>query len=762
MSDEQAFRLQSLHPNTDQSASSPVKIEAPRELPKVILVNTSLKKLKYHLGQNDNVVKKRITPDALTERGMGDIVNIVVNSSLYINTSVNVNSSVAMNDYVNYVEMRNKCVKLEAELIKQRNIVEKDEYNRLSKSFSKHKQHCISLELAIQLNEEILQKNNTSVNQTEPLFDQLFELNNLKTELQAKDTTIKKLKAKIKRLNKTSTINSVKKDIDEIETINIELEHRERVFVITTLKNDLRKFKGKDIVDNAAQASNATTIAPGMYNLDLVTLAPKDKNNRETHIYYLKHTMKQAAILREIVEQSKSIDSASYYAYKITATNKVPLRDPIPLKVVAQESIVTKVYTRRPKVSKTNSSNSKPKIAKYVVQIVLWYLDSGCSKHMTRDHSQLTNFAHRFLSNVKFDNDHIAKIMGKKQSHKPKSKDTNQEKLYLLHMDLYGLMRVASVNGKKYILVIVDEYSRFTWVKFLASNDEAPDFIIEFMKMIQVGISRETSVAQTPQQNGVVERQNHTLVEAARTRLIFAQAPLFLWDEAIATACFAQSRSIIRQRHGKTPYELLHDRKLDLSYLHFNPPTIAVSPSTSIPSTQDQEHSLIISQGLEESPKTPHFHDDLLHESLHEDSTSQGLSSNMKPIHTLFESLGRWTKDHPIENVIEDPSRSASTRKQLHTDAMSFYFDSFLTFVEPKNFKQAMIEPSWINAIQEEIHEFKRLQVWELVSCPDKVMLIKLKWIYKVKTDEFGEESFAPVSRIEAILSLLQIQPTRI
>ncbi|GJS62056.1 retrovirus-related pol polyprotein from transposon TNT 1-94 [Tanacetum coccineum] len=74
----------------------------------------------------------------------------------------------------------------------------------------------------------------------------------------------------------------------------------------------------------------------------------------------------------------------------------------------------------------------------------------------------------------------------KKHSHKPKTDDTNQEKLFLLHMDLCGLMRVQSVNGKKYILVIVDDYSRFTWVKFLTSKDEAPDFIIKFLKMIQV------------------------------------------------------------------------------------------------------------------------------------------------------------------------------------------------------------------------------------------------------------------------------------
>ncbi|GJR28791.1 retrovirus-related pol polyprotein from transposon TNT 1-94 [Tanacetum coccineum] len=232
---------------------------------------------------------------------------------------------------------------------------------------------------------------------------------------------------------------------------------------------------------------------------------------------------------------------------------------------------------------------------------------------------------------------------------------------------------------------------------------------------------------------------------------------------------------------------------------YFNPPSIAVTPvqdaaaprdvvladsyvstsidqdapSVSIPSVQEQEQSLNISQGFEESPKTPIFRDDPLNESPHEESTSQGSSSNVRQTHTPFEHLGRWTKDHPIANIIGNPSRSVSTRKQLQTDAMWCYFDAFLTSVEPKNFKQAMTEPSWIDAMQEEIHEFQRLEVWELVPCPDKVLLIKLKWIYKVKTDEFGgvlknkarlvaqgfrqeeginfEESFAPVARIEAI-----------
>ncbi|GJV88559.1 retrovirus-related pol polyprotein from transposon TNT 1-94 [Tanacetum coccineum] len=197
------------------------------------------------------------------------------------------------------------------------------------------------------------------------------------------------------------------------------------------------------------------------------------------------------------------------------------------------------------------------------------------------------------------------------------------------------------------------------------------------------------------------------------------------------------------------------------------------APSTSIPSSQKHVQSPIISQGFEESTKTLTFHNDPLNESPNEDSTPQGSSSNVRQIHTQCEHLGRLTKDHPIENVICDPSRSISIRKQLETDVMWCYFDAFLTSVEPKNFKQAMTEPSWIDAMQEEIHEFERLEVWELVPCPDNVFLIKLKWIYKVKTDESGgvlknkarlvaqgfrqeegidfEESFAPVARIEAI-----------
>ncbi|GKD33433.1 retrovirus-related pol polyprotein from transposon TNT 1-94 [Tanacetum coccineum] len=107
-------------------------------------------------------------------------------------------------------------------------------------------------------------------------------------------------------------------------------------------------------------------------------------------------------------------------------------------------------------------------------------------------------------------------------------------------------------------------------------------------------------------------------------------------------------------------------------------------------------------------------------------------------VSTSLEQDAPSTKNHPLANVIRDPSRSVSIRKQLKTDAIRCYFDAFLTLVEPNNFKEAMLESSWIEAMQEEIHEFERLKVWELVPCSNLVMIIKLKWIFKVKKDECG------------------------
>nr|GEV39657.1 uncharacterized mitochondrial protein AtMg00810-like [Tanacetum cinerariifolium] len=299
----------------------------------------------------------------------------------------------------------------------------------------------------------------------------------------------------------------------------------------------------------------------------------------------------------------------------ITTTNKVPLREPIPLEVIKQESVVTKVYTKRPKVPRTSCSNSKPKITKYVI--------SNKTKPDTSRGSN-TSVAPS-SSSVALRSSVFGMYYGKskKQSHKPKSEDTNQEKLYLLHMDLCGPMRTASINGKKYIIVIVYDYSQFTWVNFLASKDKALDFIIKFLKMIQVrlstlvrnirtdigtefvnqtlhsyyesvGFSHETSVAGSPQQNGVIER-------------------IGLQSMTPATS----SSGLIPNPIPQQPFPVVDVPKaVDLADSSMSTSSDQDAPLTSTPSTQYQEHSLIISQGFEELLKTPHFHDDPLHESL--------------------------------------------------------------------------------------------------------------------------------------------------
>nr|GFA54272.1 retrovirus-related Pol polyprotein from transposon TNT 1-94 [Tanacetum cinerariifolium] len=164
------------------------------------------------------------------------------------------------------------------------------------------------------------------------------------------------------------------------------------------------------------------------------------------------------------------------------------------------------------------------------------------------------------LPKMKFEKDHVcsAREQGKihRKHHKSKTTFASNKLLYLLHIDLCGLMRIESINGKRYVLVVVDDYSRYTWIFFFHSKYEASE----------VGITQQFSAARTPQQNGVMEKRNRTLVEAARTMLTFANLTSFLWTEAISTACFIQNRSIIHKRFDKTPYELMNKRKPNIKF----------------------------------------------------------------------------------------------------------------------------------------------------------------------------------------------------
>ncbi|GJX16038.1 retrovirus-related pol polyprotein from transposon TNT 1-94 [Tanacetum coccineum] len=587
-------------------------------------------KMNQVLNENERLLEQVISKD---------IVSIIVNSSVD-NASVNVHEC-------------EKCLKLETELLNKKDFIEKETYDKLFKSFTNLEKHCISLEVDTQLNQEIFQRENFVSNQSAPSFDQYFELNELKDQSQEKDTVIKKMKERIKSLSGYMNEDKVKKDLEEIETINIELEHRvsnliaenehlkqtykqlydsikparirskeqcdvlinqvnqksveisdlnakiqEQGLTVTTLKDELRKLKGKDLADNVVCKH---TIDPEMLKIDVEFISPRLLNNRSAHSNHLKHTQEEAVILREIVKQGKSqnplnnsLDSACctqknkveahhrkvksslknkdcVVAPKGTANvqhsklnvnselkcvkcngcmlsdnhdlcvldfiNNVNAHKPTALESDAPKPVVTLVYSMKPRKPKTNVLVSKSK----VIQIILWYLDSGCSKHMTRDRSQLTNFVNKFLGTVKFGNDHMANILG--------YGDYQIGNVTISRVLLWNHMRVvvASVNERSTSSSLSDDYSRFTWVKCLVhlnGTEVVNPSLREYL------------------------RRNHTLIDVARTILIDAKALLFLWAEAVAIACYTQNRSIIRLRQGKTPYELLHDKPPDLSFFH--------------------------------------------------------------------------------------------------------------------------------------------------------------------------------------------------
>nr|GEX37925.1 retrovirus-related Pol polyprotein from transposon TNT 1-94 [Tanacetum cinerariifolium] len=206
------------------------------------------------------------------------------------------------------------------------------------------------------------------------------------------------------------------------------------------------------------------------------------------------------------------------------------------------------------------------------------------------------------------------------------------------------------------------------------------------------------------------------------------------------------------------------------------------APSTSNSTTSTEIQSSIIPQDVRDENldiDVAHMGSDLLfgipipEVNSEQSTTPASPQAIVQTDHPLPHHNSKWTKDHPLNNIIGQLDRPVSTRLQLHEQALFCYYDTFLTSVEPKTYKEALTQSCWIEAMQEELNEFERLEVCELVPRPEKVMVITLKWIYKVKLDELGgilknkarlvargyrqeegidfEESFAPVARLEAI-----------
>nr|GFC32488.1 putative ribonuclease H-like domain-containing protein [Tanacetum cinerariifolium] len=206
----------------------------------------------------------------------------------------------------------------------------------------------------------------------------------------------------------------------------------------------------------------------------------------------------------------------------------------------------------------------------------------------------------RGLPTKSFDNDHTctACLKGKRHKASCNSKLVNSvtKPLYTLHMDLFGLTSVSSISHKWYCLVVTDDFSKFTWTFFLRSKDETSDILQKFITEIenlkdlkvkiircdnggefrnkemndfcsQNEIKKEFSNARTPQQNGVAERRNRTLIEAARTMLADAKLPVTFWAKAVNTTCYVKNRVLVNKSQNKTPYELFNGRTLAIGFL---------------------------------------------------------------------------------------------------------------------------------------------------------------------------------------------------
>ncbi|GKA02668.1 retrovirus-related pol polyprotein from transposon TNT 1-94 [Tanacetum coccineum] len=651
-------------------------VDVPSELPKVSLVNASLKRLKFHLTQFDAVVKKRTTPSALEEVSMQLKQEVFQNDESCVNQN-----AVEIQEYFEINDLKARLQDKDKTIYKLKDTIKSLRENTKEENVNHDKWEIEPINKELENNvAKLLYENERLCN----------EINHVKQVFKDHFDSIKQTRIRHKEQS-DSLINKL--NLKSVENEDLKAQCQDKVFVITSLKNNLRKLKGKEIVENVVHTPSATIIAPGMFKLDLEPLPPRLLQNREVHIDYLRNTQEQANILQEIVEQAKAkqpldseLDLACKYATRIqellvyvqdtcpnaiiTSAKKVivkpmnnvkkvrfvePLTSSSNIKQVESSntsdsntpvlsSIGVKYSTsicgskppgnkRIDRISQTPSRNKKNKVEaqpRKVNRVVKPVCDVDVKHSLSKANSEILcatcnksmfdgvhdkclldlvqngnkrtkstkNHKNKMFGNLRVVhivlwNDQIARIMGygdyqlgnviisrvyyveglrynlfsvgqfcdadlevafrkntcfiqnlegvdllsgsrdtnlytislddmlksslicllskasktkswlwrrqlshlnfacalgksRKSSHQPKAEDTNQEKLYLFHMDLCGPMRVASINEKIYILVIVDDYSRFTWVRFLKTKDEAPAAIIKCIKNIQV------------------------------------------------------------------------------------------------------------------------------------------------------------------------------------------------------------------------------------------------------------------------------------
>ena len=442
-----------------------------------------------------------------------------------------------------------------------------------------------------------------------------------------------------------------------------------------------------------------------------------------------------------------------------------------------------------------------------------------------------------------------------KSSFKTKDIVSTSRPLELLHIDLFGPVSTASLYGSRYGLVIVDDYSRWTWVKFIKSKDVACDVFSSFCTQIQSekeskilkvrsdhggefenepfeafcekhGIFHEFSSPRTPQQNGVVERKNRTLQEMARTMIHENNLPKHFWAEAVNTACYVQNRIYIRPILEKTAYELFKGRKPNISYFHqfgctcyilnnklylkkfdakaqrgiflgyserskayrvYNSETLCVEESMHVKFDDKELEDKTSKQGesfaeiqvpeatpepdqIAESEDSPEAEPTSEAQDETASDEAQDGSHQADPPRNTF----KHKSSHPEELIIGNKDSPRRTRSHFRQEESMI---GLISMIEPTTVDEALSDDGWILAMQEELNQFQRNDVWDLVPKPQHKNIIGTKWVFRNKLNEQGEvtrnkarlvaqgysqqegidytETFAPVARLEAIRLLL-------
>nr|GEX47149.1 hypothetical protein [Tanacetum cinerariifolium] len=526
-----------------KSASSPVKIQAPKELPK-------------------------ITPTKGECRFENTKVAFLNEIILFLNTLKDI-FNVFDKDLLNEVtKVQSVFNQMEADV--QQCFVDKQ-------CFKIHKKELF-LENDRLLHQIMSQDIMICVMNSTAVFD------DVNLEMQSSEFCVKCLDLDVEILNKENAYNDLSK--------NLKGQIEEKVFVKTTLQNELRKLKGKNVLDNAATITNATTIAPGMFKLDLDPLAPRLLKNRDAHIDYLKYTQEQAEILKGIVKQAKAkqpLDNALDFACKHSKRIQkllVYVRDTFPTMNNPSQKLV--VVTPMNKVKKARFLEPLTSLSNIHKQVV--HLKETTSNLVETQKPEINVYSRRPKQ--------IKTVGSSKKAKIVESKNTNNlEPNHSCESNAtYVLSSSSLVNDRLSIL--------FSGADLLSGPRDTNLYTISLDDMLKT-----SSI--------------YPLSKASKTKSL-------LW-------------------HPATP------RAVDIAG---SPSSTTINldvPSTSSSSTNQQQESLIISQGVKELIPNAHF-DDPCHEPLHDVSTSLESSSNVQSSHSPLELIGKWTKDHPLANLIGNPS----------------------------------------------------------------------------------------------------------